>query len=141
MVDFSLNGKIALVTGASYGIGFAIASAMAKAGATIVFNGRSQKNLDRGLADYEKAGIKAYGFICDVTDEESVKAMIGQIESEVGTVDILVNNAGIIKRIPMLETSAEDFRQVVDIDLTGPFIMAKAVIPSMIGKGGGWVGK
>ncbi len=137
MTNFNLNGKIALVTGASYGIGFSIASAMAEAGATIVFNGRSRKNLDRGLADYEKAGIRAYGYICDVTDEESVQAMIRQIESDLGVVDILVNNAGIIKRIPMLETSAGDFRQVVDTDLTGPFIMAKAVIPSMIKKGGG----
>ncbi|MCM1136274.1 MAG: gluconate 5-dehydrogenase [Clostridium sp.] len=137
MTDFSLKGKVALVTGASYGIGFAVASAMGGAGATIVFNGRNQKTLERGLAAYKEAGIEAYGYICDVTDEEAVHAMLEQIEAEVGTVDILVNNAGVIKRIPMLEMSAEDFRQVVDIDLTGPFIMAKAVIPAMIKKGGG----
>ncbi|MDR1678817.1 MAG: gluconate 5-dehydrogenase [Prevotellaceae bacterium] len=137
MTNFSLTGKVALVTGASYGIGFAIASALAKAGAKIVFNDRHEEALNKGLAAYKEAGIEAKGYLCDVTDEDGVTAMIKQIEAEVGTVDILVNNAGIIKRIPMHEMSAADFRQVVDIDLNAPFIMAKAVIPAMIKKGGG----
>jgi len=137
MNDFRLDGKVALVTGASYGIGFAIASAMAAAGATIVFNDRKRENLDRGLASYKEAGIEAHGYVCDVTDEAAVQAMVKQVEEEVGVIDILVNNAGIIKRIPMLEMSAEDFRQVVDIDLNGPFIVSKAVIPGMIQKGAG----
>lgn len=137
MVDFSLKGKVALITGASYGIGFAIATAMANAGATIVFNDRNEEALNRGLAAYEGFGIKAHGYICDVTDEEAVQAMISKVEAEVGVIDILVNNAGIIKRIPMLEMSAKDFRQVVDVDLNGPFIVSKAVIPGMIKKGGG----
>ncbi len=137
MNAFRLDGKVALVTGASYGIGFAIASAMAAAGATIVFNDRNQEALERGLASYKEAGIKAHGYICDVTDEPAVQAMVKRVEEEVGVIDILVNNAGIIKRIPMLEMSAEDFRQVVDIDLNGPFIVSKAVIPGMIKKGAG----
>ncbi len=137
MVDFSLKNKIALVTGASYGIGFAIASAMGKAGAKIVFNGRRPELIEKGVAAYKELGIDAHGYICDVTDEAAVQAMVEQIEQEVGVIDILVNNAGIIKRIPMLEMSAEDFRQVVDIDLNGPFIVSKAVIPGMIKKGGG----
>ena len=137
MVDFSLKGKVALITGASYGIGFAIATAMANAGAAIVFNDRNEEALNRGLAAYEGFGIKAHGYICDVTDEEAVQTMISKIEAEVGVIDILVNNAGIIKRIPMLEMSAKDFRQVVDVDLNGPFIVSKAVIPGMIKKGGG----
>ncbi len=134
---FSLEGKIALVTGASYGIGFAIASAYAQAGATIVFNDIKQELVDKGLAAYEELGIKAHGYVCDVTNEEQVNAMIAQIEKEVGVIDILVNNAGIIKRIPMCEMTAAEFRQVIDIDLNGPFIMSKAVIPSMIKKGHG----
>ncbi len=134
---FSLNGKVALVTGASYGIGFAIASALAKAGAKIVFNDRVKDALDKGLAAYKEAGIDAKGYLCDVTDEAGVTAMVKQIEAEVGVIDILVNNAGIIKRIPMHEMSAEEFRQVIDVDLNAPFIMAKAVIPAMIKKGGG----
>ncbi|MBR2822785.1 MAG: gluconate 5-dehydrogenase [Clostridia bacterium] len=137
MKDFSLEGKIAWITGASYGIGFAIAQAYAAAGATIVFNDRGQEQLERGLASYEAAGIKAYGYVCDVTDEEAVQATVRKIEEDVGTVDILVNNAGIIKRIPMIEMSAADFRAVVDVDLNAPFIVSKAVIPGMIRKGHG----
>lgn len=137
MDKFSLEGKIALVTGASYGIGFAIASAYAEAGAAIVFNDIKQELVDKGLAAYEEIGIKAHGYVCDVTNEEQVQQMVAQIEKEVGVIDILVNNAGIIKRIPMCEMSAADFRQVIDVDLNAPFIMAKAVIPSMIKKGHG----
>jgi gluconate 5-dehydrogenase len=134
---FSLQGKIALVTGASYGIGFAIASALANAGAKIVFNDLKQEFVDKGLIAYKKVGIVAKGYVCDVTDEEQVNALVKQIETEVGVIDILVNNAGIIKRIPMIEMSASAFRQVIDVDLNAPFIVAKAVIPSMIKKGGG----
>ncbi len=134
---FSLEGKVALVTGAAYGIGFAMAEAFAAAGAKICFNCRSQHHLDQALADYAAKGIEAHGYICDVTDEEQVKAMVARIEEEVGIIDVLVNNAGIIKRIPMLEMSTEEFRQVIDIDLNSPFIVSKAVLPGMIRKGHG----
>ena len=137
MSDFRLDGKVALVTGASYGIGFSIASGLAEAGATIVFNDINQDLVNKGLEAYAAAGIKAHGYVCDVTDEDGVNAMVAQIEKEVGVVDILVNNAGIIKRIPMCEMTAAQFRQVIDIDLNGPFIVSKAVIPSMIKKGHG----
>ena len=132
MVNFSLEGKIALVTGASYGIGFAIATGFAQAGATIVFNDIKQELVDKGLAAYKELGINAHGYVCDVTDEKAVNAFIAQIEKEIGTIDILVNNAGIIKRIPMCEMSATEFRQVIDVDLNAPFIVSKAVIPGMI---------
>ncbi len=134
---FELTGKVALVTGASYGIGYAIAKGLADAGATIVFNDINQELVDKGIAAYAADGVKAYGYVCDVTKEDQVVAMLEKISKDVGTVDILVNNAGIIKRIPMHEMSAEDFRQVIDVDLTGPFIMAKHVIPDMIKKGRG----
>ncbi len=137
MSQFDLSGKIALVTGASYGIGFAIAKAFSRAGATIVFNDIRQELVDRGLAAYEAEGIKAHGYVCDVTDEGAVNALVKKIEEEIGVIDILVNNAGIIKRIPMCKMTAEEFRQVVDVDLNAPFIVAKAVIPSMIQKGHG----
>ncbi len=137
MLDFSLSGKVALVTGASYGIGFALASAYAEQGATIVFNDINQELVDRGLAAYKDAGITAHGYVCDVTDEEQVNAFVKQVTEEVGHINILVNNAGIIKRIPMCEMTAAEFRQVIDIDLNGPFIMSKAVIPDMIAQGGG----
>ena len=135
--DFSLEGKVALVTGASYGIGFAIATAYAQAGATIVFNDIKQELVDKGIASYKEEGIEAHGYVCDVTDEAAVCDMVKKIEEEVGVIDILVNNAGIIKRIPMLEMSADQFRQVIDVDLNAPFIVSKAVIPGMIKKGHG----
>lgn len=134
---FSLNGKVALITGASYGIGFAIAKGMAAAGATIVFNDIKQELVDKGIASYKEEGIDAHGYVCDVTDEAAVNEMVARIESEVGVIDILVNNAGIIKRIPMCDMTAEQFRQVIDVDLNAPFIVSKAVIPSMIKKGHG----
>ncbi len=137
MNNFRLDGKIALVTGASYGIGFAIAKALHAAGATICFNDLKQEFVDKGLSNYEAAGIKAHGYVCNVCDEDAVNKMVAQIEEEVGVIDILVNNAGIIKRIPMCEMKAEEFRQVIDVDLNAPFIVSKACIPSMIKKGHG----
>ena len=134
---FRLDGKVALVTGASYGIGFAIASGLAKSGAKVVFNDINQDLVDKGLAAYAEAGIEAHGYVCDVTNEDQVTEMVAKIEEEVGVIDVLVNNAGIIKRIPMHEMTAAQFRQVIDIDLNGPFIMSKAVIPSMMKKGHG----
>ncbi len=137
MSSFRLDGKVALVTGASYGIGFAIATGLARAGAKIVFNDIKQELVDKGMAAYKEAGIEAKGYVCDVTNEEAVTKFIDTVEKEVGVVDILVNNAGIIKRIPMHEMTASEFRQVIDVDLNAPFIMSKAVIPSMIKKGHG----
>ena len=137
MKDFSLEGKVAWVTGASYGIGFAIASAFAAAGAKIVFNDLKQEFVDKGLKAYADAGIDAKGYVCDVTNEEQVYATVAQIINELGKIDILVNNAGIIKRIPMCDMTAAEFRQVIDVDLNAPFICAKAVIPSMIKNGHG----
>ena len=137
MKDFSLEGKIAWITGASYGIGFAIAEAYHAAGATIVFNDINQELVDRGLKAYDEKGIKAYGYVCDVTNEDAVVETVKKINEDVGVIDILVNNAGIIRRIPMLEMSAADFRKVIDVDLNAPFIVSKAVLPGMIRKGHG----
>ena len=134
---FSLEGKVALVTGASYGIGFALATAFARAGAKIAFNDIKQELVDKGLAAYKEEGIDAKGYVCDVTNEEQVNELVAKIEKELGSVDILVNNAGIIKRIPMVDMSAAEFRQVIDVDLNAPFIVSKAVIPGMIKKGAG----
>lgn len=138
MNQFSLEGKTALVTGGCYGIGYAIAKALHGAGARIVINASRQSTIDKALEDYAADGIcdvKAY--VCDVTDEAAVREMIDDIEKTVAPLDILVNNAGIIKRIPMCEMSVEDFRRVVDVDLTAPFIVAKAVLPGMIERGHG----
>ena len=134
---FSLDGKVALVTGAAHGIGFEMAKALANAGATVVINSSNRESLDRGISDFLSLGIKVKGYVCDVTDERAVKNMVSDVESTLGTIDILVNNAGIIKRIPMTDTTVEEFSKVISVDLVAPFICAKAVIPSMIKKGGG----
>ena len=134
---FSLKGKVALITGASYGIGFAIATSFANAGAQIIFNDLSQNLVNKGLEAYHSLGIEARGFVCDITDEDAVNKMVATIESQVKSIDILVNNAGIIKRIPMCDMSVDEFKQVLDVNLTAAFITSKAVIPSMIKQGHG----
>lgn len=134
---FSLKGKRAWVTGAAYGIGFAIAEALAQAGAQIIFNCRSEEHLQAALKEYYVRGIDAKGFICDVTVEKAVVSLVEEINEQYGSIDILVNNAGIIKRIPMLEMETSEFREVVDIDLVAPFICSKAVLPGMIKNGHG----
>ena len=134
---FSLKEKVALVTGAAYGIGFAIAEALAEAGAKIAFNCLKQEHLESALKAYAEREIAAKGYLADVTKEGEVAELIGKIRRDLGPVDILVNNAGIIKRIPMTEMSAAEFEAVVDVDLVAPFIVSKAVIPGMIERGGG----
>lgn len=134
---FNLKGKVALVTGAAHGIGFSMAAALAEAGARIIFNSSGKESMERGIKKYRELNIDARGFVCDVRDEKAVNEMIATIEEEEGAIDILVNNAGIIKRIPAVEMSAEAYREVIDVDLVAPFILAKAVAPSMIRRGGG----
>lgn len=138
MLDqFKLTDKVAWITGASYGLGLAYATAYAEVGAKIVFNDINQELVDRGMKEYEKLGIKAYGAVCDVTNEEAVNKFVADVEKEVGSIDILVNNAGIIKRIPMVEMKLSEWNAVINVDLTGPFICSKAVLPGMMKKGYG----
>lgn len=129
---FDLKGKVALITGGTHGIGMAIAKTLGAAGAKICINDISEERLASCKDEYAKVGIDAYTLVFDVTDEEAVNAGITSIENEVGPVDILVNNAGIIKRIPILDMPIADFKQVIDIDLVAPLIIAKRVAPGMI---------
>ena len=134
---FSLKGKVALVTGGAHSIGFGIGVGLAQAGATVCFNCTNEESRAKGVAAYKEAGYDVRGYVCDVTDESAVQALVATIREEVGIIDILVNNAGIIKRIPMTEMSVEDFSKVIDVDLIAPFICSKAVIPGMLEKGHG----
>lgn len=134
---FKLDGKVAWITGASYGLGLAYAKAFSEAGAKIVFNDINQELVDRGLKAYEEAGIDAYGAVCDVTSEEQVDSFVKDVIEKYGKIDILVNNAGIIKRIPMIEMTKAQWDQVISVDLTGPFVCSKAVLPYMIKNGSG----
>ncbi len=135
--SFRLDGKVAWVTGASYGLGMAYAEAFAEAGARVVFNSSDTGRVQKACEEYRKKGFDIYGAVCDVTDEEGVLAFVKDVEEKFGTIDILVNNAGIIRRIPMTEMSLDEWNRVINVDLTGPFICSKAVIPGMIKKGGG----
>jgi len=125
---FDLSGKIALVTGATHGLGMAIASGLAEAGAKIVINDIFPEKLKNALKEYSEKGIYVKGYLFDITVEQTVNEYLDKIKKEVGPIDILVNNAGIIKRIPMLELKVEEWKQVLDVDLTGPFIMSKCVV-------------
>ena len=132
---FDLKGKIALVTGSTHGLGMSMAMGLGKAGATLVVNGNSsQQKIDKAIKEYEREGIKAFGYKFNVTDEVQVIEAIDKIQKEVGPIDILVNNAGIIKRTPLEEMEVADFRQVIDIDLVSPFIVSKHVVKSMIAR-------
>ena len=132
---FSLKNKVALVTGAAHGIGFQMAVALANAGAKIAFNSSNESSMKKGIEEYHKLGIDAFGFVCDVRDEFAVNNMIDVIIREIGEIDILVNNAGIIKRIPAVDMKVEEFKEVIDVDLVAPFILSKAVAPAMIKRG------
>lgn len=134
---FDLSGKVALVTGATHGLGMAMAKALAHHGATLVVNGHTPSKMDAALKNYQAEGIQAHGYLFDVTDASKVNESIAQIEAEVGPIDILVNNAGMIMRVSALEMDPEDFRKVVDVDLVSPFILSQAVGKSMVQRGGG----
>lgn len=137
---FSLSGKVALVTGATHGLGMAMAMGLGEAGATLVVNGHSSdEKIISAIKKYEANGITAHGYRFDVTDETAVEAVVANIEREVGPIDILVNNAGIIKRVPLLDMALEDFEEVIRTDLTGVFVMTRPVVKSMIKRGGGKV--
>ena len=134
---FDLTGRVALVTGGAHSIGLAIGVALAKAGAQVCFNCSNEASRQRGIAAYAAQGVEVHGYVADVTDEAAVQALVAAIREEVGIIDILVNNAGIIKRVPMVDMSVEDFSKIIDVDLIAPFICSKAVIPGMIEKGNG----
>ena len=128
---FDLRGRRALVTGATHGLGRSMVKGLAMAGAQIIVNGHSPGKMDSALTKYQKEGIDARGYLFDVTKEDEVKSAIEQIEEEHGSIDILINNAGIIKRIPMLDMDVSDFREVIDVDLVGPFIVSRHVAKYM----------
>ncbi|MEX2603138.1 MAG: gluconate 5-dehydrogenase [Gracilimonas sp.] len=134
---FDLSEKRAFVTGATHGLGMAMAKGLAEAGAELIINGTTPEKMDRALEEYRSEGHTVHGFIFDVTDEEKAKEHVDKIEKEIGPIDILVNNAGIIKRVPLKDMDVEDYRRVIDVDLVGPFIMAKQVVKHMIPRGEG----
>ena len=137
---FNLDGKVALVTGATHGLGMAMANGLGAAGARLVVNGNSsQEKIENAVAQYGAAGIEAFGYRFNVTDEAEVEAAVTRIESEVGPIDILVNNAGIIRRVPMLDMPLDEWELVIRTDLTSVFIMSRAVVSRMVKRKSGKV--
>jgi len=129
---FDLSGKVALVTGGTHGIGMAIGKILGQAGAKVSVNGRSAGKLEACKEEYRLAGVDVHTLVFDVTDEKAVDQAISKIEQDLGPIDILVNNAGIIKRIPILKMDVSEFRDVLEVDLVAPLILAKRVAPGMI---------
>ncbi len=136
---FDLTGKRALITGGTHGLGMAMALGLASAGAELIINGHSPGKMENALAEYRKKGAKVSGYLFNVTNEAEVQKAIETIEKEQGPIDILINNAAIIKRIPIVDMAVEDFREVIDVDLVGPFIVSKHVVRNMIRRKAGKV--
>ncbi|MGC3948685.1 MAG: gluconate 5-dehydrogenase [Chryseolinea sp.] len=128
---FDLTGKRALITGGTHGLGMAMAKGLGLAGATLLINGHSPEKMNGALKEYRDQNIKAEGHLFDVTDDAATQKAIDEIEAS-GPIDILINNAGIIKRTPILDMDVADFRQVIDVDLVGPFIVSRAVGKYMV---------
>ncbi|AZA61239.1 MULTISPECIES: gluconate 5-dehydrogenase [Chryseobacterium] len=129
---FDLSGKVAVVTGGTHGLGMAMAEGLASAGAELAITSTTPSKLEEALNYYHSKGYSATGYLFDVTDELEAAQKVALMLATHGKIDILVNNAGIIKRVPALEMDVADFRKVIDVDLTGPFIMSQLVGKHMI---------
>jgi len=129
---FSLDGKIALITGSGSGLGYVMAEGLGRAGAKIVLNGRTLSNLQKAQKQLKQQPIDVYFKRFDVTDEEQIAHAVSDIEKEIGAIDILVNNAGMTRRNSLESVPHNEFQQILDTDLVAPFLMAKHVVQFMI---------
>ena len=135
---FDLNGKLALVTGATHGLGMAMAKGLGAAGARLVINGNSSKEkIQAAVEAYTADGIEASGYRFDVTSEDDVESAVAQIEDQVGPIDILINNAGVVRRVRLVDMPLEEWELVIRTDLTSVFIMSRCVAKRMISRGSG----
>ena len=131
---FSLEGRIALVTGSAQGLGYTIARGMLEAGAKAVLSDVSAASLERAQAALRSEGFEIPAYVFDISDEGGVTEAVSAIEREIGPIDILVNNAGIHRRSPLIDMSVEDWRRVIDVNLSGAFIVGRAVARGMIAR-------
>ena len=139
MADFQLDGKVAVVTGASQGIGLAISHALAQAGATVAVTNHPSKqdDIQRSCADIAAAGGKAQGFELDVSQTAAIRPIFNQIASDLGSVDILVNNAGVRINGPSVDITEADWDLVLGVNLKGTFFCSQAAATHMLRKGSG----
>ena len=129
---FDLAGQVALITGSSRGLGLAMARGLAQAGARVALNGRDEQTLAAAVAKLRDEGFDAGGFAFDVCDTGRITAGVARIQDEFGAVEILVNNVGMHRRAPLEELSEEAWRDVVDVNLTSAFLVARQVVAAMI---------
>ena len=135
--QFNLAGRRALVTGSSRGIGFAIASALAAAGADVILNGRDQEALGQAAETLARGGVRVRALAFDVTSEESIADAIGYCETELGGLDILVNNAGVQFRAPLEDYPRDKFELMMATHVTATFAVSQAAAKGMISRGHG----
>lgn len=131
---FSLQGRVALVTGGGSGLGHAIAKGLADAGATLAINGRDRAKLAAAVKQLESAGLHAQAFVFDVTDADAAKKGVAEVEAALGPIDVLVNAAGMNQRAPMHEFSAADWNRLIATNLSGPFFVTQAAVRGMLGR-------
>jgi NAD(P)-dependent dehydrogenase (short-subunit alcohol dehydrogenase family) len=132
---FRIDGKTAWVTGGTKGLGLTMADALAEAGAQVIITSRHEDEAEARAAEIaRKHGRRAFGMAADVVDAAEVAAVVSRAERELGGVDILVNNAGINVRKATADLSVDEWRQVIDVNLTGPFVCTKAVMPGLVAK-------
>ena len=135
--SFRLDGRVALVTGGAHSIGFALGVGLARAGAAVCFNCSNEASRQRGVEAYAKEGVAVHGYVADVTDEKAVQDLVARIEQEVGVIDILVNNAGIAQQKLLTDITDDDWRRMLDVNLSGAFYVTRAVLSGMIGRKSG----
>jgi gluconate 5-dehydrogenase len=134
---FDLSGKVALITGAHRGLGFAIAQGLARAGASVVLNGRRSETVEAAARTLAAQSLHASTAIFDVTDRDAVRAAVSSIEGRQGGIDVLVNNAGIQRRGALADFSQQDWDDIIATNLTAPFVVSQAVLPGMIARKSG----
>ncbi len=134
---FNLEGRIALITGSSQGIGFALARGLAEQGATVIINGRDRGKVDQAVTLLEDDGHKVFASAFDVTNAAEVRAAIEMIEEEIGALDILVNNAGMQYRAPLEDFPIEKWQQLLETNISSAFYVGQAAARHMIARGRG----
>lgn len=136
-MELRLDGKVALITGATRGLGWAMARAMADSGAQVVINSRSTEDCEAKVAEIEAAGGQAFALPFDAADVETCRKAVSEIIGRSGSLDILVNNAGTTHRLPLAEFDEAKWQQVVDLNLTAAFALSRAAGLAMAERGWG----
>ena len=134
---FDLSGKTALITGSSQGLGFTLARGLGQAGARIVLNGRNEEKLKKAVGSITEEGIDAHGCAFDVVNAEEIREKVRSLQKEIGPIDILVNNAGIQRRGPLETFEESGWREILETNLTGVFLITKEIVQGMIARRAG----